>query len=179
MKNPPLLLVGLLILGAFCADFSVAAEKPSKPAKASTQPTQPKVVEPEDEMTLDDLLSSVEKLKDPTEPRWVELTKYLEKNSAIHKELLEQFQKDYPKLLKDALSSAGNPHNPKIIPLRGVFAECLLKTPTVLKVAEKLKGMGLMLDGVVFEKFWYMEMHTGRGRRFFSMASLKVKPAAK
>lgn len=179
MKNHPLLLVWLITLGSICVDLSIAADKPTKPSKAAKPATQPKVVEPEDELTVDDLLRTLDELKDPTKPRSVELTNYLQRNYTIHKELLEQFHKHYPKLLKDAVSSSGNPHNPKIVPLRAVFAECLLKTPTVLKVEEKLKGMGLMLDGVTFEKFWYMEFGGTGGRRFFSMASLNVKPIAK
>jgi hypothetical protein len=158
---------------------STAADKSAKPSTGASRATQPKPVEPKDEITLEDLLKTVDKLKDPTEPRSVKLTDYLAKNATIHKELQDQFRKDYPKLLKDALASSGNLHNPKMIPLRGVFAECLLKTPTVQKVAEKLKGMGLMLDGVVFEKFFYWEPSAGEGKRIGSIAWLKVKPAAK
>jgi hypothetical protein len=44
-------------------------------------------------------------------------------------------------------------HNPKVLPLRSTFAECLLKTPTLIKLNEAFIAHGYSVKRVEFEKF--------------------------
>lgn len=71
----------------------------------------------------------------------------------IQRELMEAFRSSYPKLLEDALKSSGNMHNPKVLPLRAKFSECLLKTPTLVKLQALLLTHGHTLTGASLEKF--------------------------
>jgi hypothetical protein len=64
-------------------------------------------------------------------------------------------------------------HNPKVLPLRGVFAECLMKTPTVARMNEVLSERGFRVSGIDFEKF---EIDKEKeGPRFFSFVWLQVE----
>ena len=56
-------------------------------------------------------------------------------------------------LLEDALSSSGNMHNPKVTPLRKVFSECLLATPSLQKVDKIFRKHGYTISSVSHEKF--------------------------
>jgi hypothetical protein len=56
-------------------------------------------------------------------------------------------------MLADALKSSGNMHNPKVLPLRSKFSECLLKTPTVAKMNELFSSTGYIIAKAECEKF--------------------------
>lgn len=75
----------------------------------------------------------------------------------IQQELLKEFQSSYPELLADALKSSGNLHNPKIAPLSAKFSECLLKTPTVVRINEQLSATGFTVKKAEYEKFYIIK----------------------
>jgi hypothetical protein len=94
-------------------------------------------------------------------------------DAVVQKELLEVFRERHPKVLAEALKSSGNMHNPKVLPLRGVFAECLMKTPTVARMNEVLSERGFRVSGIDFEKF---EIDKEKeGPRFFSFVWVQVE----
>ena len=74
-------------------------------------------------------------------------------NANLQKELYQQFEKDFPDLLADALRSAGNMHNPKVLPLTAKFSESMLKTSTIKKIADQLKEYGYTIKDIGCEKF--------------------------
>ena len=78
---------------------------------------------------------------------------YFVNDPKIQKELMKEFRTSYPELLSDALKSSGNIHNPKVFPLRAKFSECLLKTPTVVKMNELLSATGYIITKAECEKF--------------------------
>ena len=71
----------------------------------------------------------------------------------VQAELLNEFRLRFPDLLADAFKSAGNMHNPMVLPLRSKFSECLLKTPTLIKINEALLAQGYSVKRIEFEKF--------------------------
>jgi len=79
---------------------------------------------------------------------------YFNNDPTIQGELLKELRSNYTKLLADALKSSGNIHNPKVLPLRSKFSECLLKTPTLSKINKVLFVHGFSVTRVEFEKFW-------------------------
>ena len=99
---------------------------------------------------------------------------FFQKDATVQKELLGQFKKDHPDLLRAALASGGNLHNPKVRPLRAVFPEALLETPTVKKIDRALGAVGYKIAEVSFEKFSIDK--TKDPVTFFSFVMLKIKP---
>ncbi len=57
-------------------------------------------------------------------------------------EILKKMAELNPKEFREALSSAGNMHNPKIVPLRKVFQEALLKIPSVTRLNHEIETKG-------------------------------------
>ena len=112
--------------------------------------------------TLEDLMTSVKEqvIKDP-EGGSIFFSSFFHHNTNLHKELAAQFEKDHPKLWKDALGSSGNLHNPKVIPLRAKFPETLRKTPTLIKIEKELNQRGYTLGKVTFEKFGFIKEDSG------------------
>jgi len=78
---------------------------------------------------------------------------YLENNPTIQRELLENFKAKYPDILQAAIDSAGNTHNPKVIPLSSVFSECLIATPSVQKIDALFRKRGYAIYTASHEKF--------------------------
>lgn len=78
---------------------------------------------------------------------------YFVNDPKIQEELMTEFRTSYPELLSDALKSSGNIHNPKVFPLRAKFSECLLKTPTVVKMNELFRATGYIIARAECEKF--------------------------
>jgi hypothetical protein len=74
-------------------------------------------------------------------------------DTTVQTELLKEFRKRYPKLLAEALRSSGNMHNPKVLPLRAKFSECLLHTPTIATVNGMLWSKGYSVSQATLEKF--------------------------
>ena len=80
--------------------------------------------------------------------------KYFNNDPIVQAELLNEFKSRFPDLLTDAFKSSGNMHNPKVLPLRWKFSECLLRTPTLAKINEALQVLGYSVKRIEFEKFW-------------------------
>ena len=99
---------------------------------------------------------------------------FFQKDATLQQELLAQFKKDHPDALKAALASGGNLHNPKVRPLRAVFPEAVLETPTVKKIDRALEAVGYKIAEVSLEKFSIDK--TKDPVTFFSFVMLKVKP---
>jgi len=78
---------------------------------------------------------------------------YFNNDPTIQAELLSEFKSRYLDILTEAFKSSGNKHNPKVLPLRSKFAECLLKTPTLAKLNEAFVAHGYFVKHVEFEKF--------------------------
>lgn len=78
---------------------------------------------------------------------------YFLNDPKIQEELMKEFRTSYPELLADALKSSGNLHNPKVLPLRAKFSECLLKTPTLMKMNELFSVTGYRITKAECEKF--------------------------
>jgi hypothetical protein len=105
--------------------------------------------------SLDELLATVDSLKNKTELplRHISFTAFFRGDTTVQTELLRQFEVDYPELLRNALASSGNMHNPRILPLRDKFSDALLKTPTLIKIERRMNSIGYTISSVSHEKF--------------------------
>lgn len=75
----------------------------------------------------------------------------------FQQDILKFMNLNYPEKLKDALKSAGNLHNPKMIALRGPFEEAVLQSGFVRKINRELEKFGYLISGMEFEKFFQMK----------------------
>ena len=142
MKTPPASVLAFVI-----ATIAAHADPEPRASDDSSQPPK------KDEWTLTDerlqlLLESHKADHSPLTSLGFSLS-----NAKLQRELYQQFEKDCPDLLADALRSAGNMHNPKILPLRAKFSDSMLKTATMKKVAEQLKKHGYTIQYIGCEKF--------------------------
>jgi hypothetical protein len=80
--------------------------------------------------------------------------KHFNDDPTVQAELLHEFRLRFPDLLADAFKSSGSMHNPKVLPLREKFSECLLKTSTLSRIRKALLAQGYAVKHVEFEKFW-------------------------
>jgi hypothetical protein len=79
---------------------------------------------------------------------------YFHNDPVVQGELLAEFKSRYPRILAEAFRSSGNMHNPKVLPLRAKFSECLLATPTLTKINEVFQRHGYTISRISYEKFW-------------------------
>lgn len=86
---------------------------------------------------------------------WIGLT--ADHDALAQKEIVGYLQQHYPKELKAAMESAGNMHNPKVIPLRKPFEEALLSTTFVKNLQADLAKIGYEVSGVSTEKFSFIK----------------------
>jgi hypothetical protein len=100
---------------------------------------------------LTDFLASREK---SVPLKHITYSKYFNDDPTVQAELLNEFRSRFPELLADAFKSSGNMHNPKVLPLRLKFSECLVMTPTLAKINETLLAQGYSVKRIEFEKFW-------------------------
>lgn len=84
---------------------------------------------------------------------WIGLN--LDRDTNAQREIMDYLQKHYPKELSRAMESAGNMHNPKMIPLRKPFEEALMATTFVSDVKADLAKIGYDVSGVNTEKFTF------------------------
>ena len=99
---------------------------------------------------LTDFLTS----RDKSVPlKHITYSKYFNDDPTVQGELLNEFNSRFPNLLADAFKSSGNMHNPKVLPLRSKFSECLLRTPTLTKINQALFAEGYSVKRIEFEKF--------------------------
>lgn len=75
----------------------------------------------------------------------------------IQTDIMSYLSKNYPQELKEALNSAGNMHNPKMIALRKPFEEALLNTLYVKTINEILEPHDYKIAGVSFEKLFLIK----------------------
>ena len=106
----------------------------------------------------------------------VSFMSYYIRFDTISDEVALQFQKDYPKLWKEAKDSSGNMHNPKILPLRAKFTEVLLKTPTMKMLDLKARESGYTISDASHEKFHFLE-EKGKKKVFAAIWLTIVKRA--
>jgi hypothetical protein len=86
---------------------------------------------------------------------WIGLT--VDHDELAQTEIMYYLQQHYPKELKAATESAGNMHNPKVIPLRKPFEEALLSTTFVKNLRADLDKIGYEVSGVSSEKFTFIK----------------------
>ena len=82
---------------------------------------------------------------------WIGLM--LDHDALAQEEVMGYLRQHYPKELKAAMESAGNMHNPKVMPLRRPFEEALLSTTFVKKLQADLVKIGYAVSGASTEKF--------------------------
>ena len=76
-----------------------------------------------------------------------------EDDLVLQKELHEFLSSNYPKLHADALSSAGNMHNPKVIALREAIKEAILASSLANEIRIALVSRCERIASMSYEKF--------------------------
>lgn len=71
----------------------------------------------------------------------------------LQKELHDFLELKYPGLHKEALASAGNMHNPKVVVLREAFEEALMASSMVKRINVLLQSRCERITSASFEKF--------------------------
>jgi hypothetical protein len=100
--------------------------------------------------TLDEAIKSISVKGWIGDIRVTFLTQYPELQSDINDYLL----KHHPKELSEALASAGNMHNPKVIALRDAFRQSILESRFVRNINNALSNRCEKISSVSFEKFY-------------------------
>ena len=95
----------------------------------------------------------------------------------VQGEILAEFKSRFPEILTEAFKSSGNMHNPKILPLRSKFSECLLATPTLTKINEVFLTHGYSVKQISFEKFWISKEN--KAKPFNAIVWLILEPSLK
>ena len=70
----------------------------------------------------------------------------------FQQEVIEALEEYAPDEFAEAKDSAGNMHNPKVIQLKKVFDEIVLRTPTVDRLDAELRSVGRRISGASHEK---------------------------
>ena len=70
----------------------------------------------------------------------------------FQKEVIEALEEHAPHEFAEAKDSAGNVHNPKLVGLREVFNEVVLRTPTVKQLDTELRSVGRRVSDASHEK---------------------------
>jgi len=89
------------------------------------------------------------------------------RNPTFQEELFSALEQGAPRELHDALESAGNMHNPRMVSLREPFKKAVLATATVRHIDSALAAYGLHISDVSFEK---LELRRGLGVARFHCA---------
>lgn len=97
---------------------------------------------------------------------WIENFRFFptEKDEKMQAELHKYLEAKYPRLQAEALASAGNMHNPKIIALRDAFKEAILATSMVKSLNSALTDGSRCerITSTSFEKFHIQTKTTGQ-----------------
>jgi hypothetical protein len=96
---------------------------------------------------------------------------------SFQKELFAALERDAPRELKEALTSAGNMHNPKMHQLWKRFEKSFLTTPTITKLNTSLAPHALTLSSVSMEKFSIIKSRATSPPRFFGILWLTITKA--
>jgi hypothetical protein len=96
----------------------------------------------------------------------------LVRDPSFQKELMAAVKQSAPKELAEAMRSAGNMHNPKMVQLREPFEKAVLLTPTVKKIDLDLARHGLLVVSAATEKLTLVG--SDGQKRFMCFLSLQV-----
>jgi len=102
---------------------------------------------------------------------------WLVQEASFQKELMAGLQTSAPNELAEALSSAGNMHNPKVLQLRKPLQASALSTPTVKTIDVYLSQYGLHVSGVSTEKLSIVGSNGQRKLMCFMWLQVSQRPA--
>jgi hypothetical protein len=94
----------------------------------------------------------------------------------LEKELAAALERDSPREWHEALKSAGNMHNPKMLQLAKPFQKAVLATPSVKDIVSVLSAHHLVVTKVSYEELQLIKSETS-GRRFIGFVWLIVAKA--
>jgi hypothetical protein len=106
------------------------------------------------------------------------------KDDGFQNEIFTELERLAPRQLAEAMASAGNMHNPKMIQLQKPFAQALLTTPTVRGINAELAARGWQVSGAGAGEKFSLDGNKGGPRRFegtpgISIARIPAKTAEK
>lgn len=129
-----------------------------------------------DAARMDALRALIDSIKDKAahSSQNIPFTEFFVNDATIQQELLTQFTENHAAALKAAQKSSGNMHNPQVLPLRALFEEALLNTPTVRLIDARLHAVGYTVSGVSHEKF--MLDKSTAPVKFRAIVWLEIKP---
>ncbi len=78
-------------------------------------------------------------------------------SNELQSEINTYLKANYPNELKEALESAGNLHNPKIVALREPFKEAVSHTSFIKELGTSLKNYNYKIGGISLEKFFLIK----------------------
>jgi len=76
----------------------------------------------------------------------------LDRDATAQREIMEYLRKNFPKELSDAMSSAGNLHNPAMTALRKPYQDAVMATAFVGRIRKDLAKIGYTVTGISTEK---------------------------
>ena len=100
---------------------------------------------------------------------------WLVQDASFQTELMSALRASAPKELAQALRSAGNTHNPKIVQLRRPLEASALSTPTVRRINSDLSHYGLKVSGVSTEKISIVDSNGQRKLMCFLWLSVSQR----
>jgi len=77
----------------------------------------------------------------------------LHNSPSFQEDIGTYFSEYHPDLLKRALASSGNMHNPEVVPLIKPFMKAFPSTRMMNDVFKQLKGIGYTVESIYHEKF--------------------------
>jgi len=98
-------------------------------------------------------------------------------DKAFEDELAAVLERDSPREWHEALKSAGNMHNPKMIQLGPAFRKAILATTQVREMEAMLANHGLRISRVSYEELQLLK--TDQGRRFIGFVWLIIEDSAR
>lgn len=106
--------------------------------------------------TLEEAVKSISK------STWIKFVRVpsLQDLSSFQEELHSYMSENYPDELKEALQSAGNMHNPKIVRLRNAFEEAILNSEYVKNINLEFRSRCEKISSASFEKFTIIKKET-------------------
>lgn len=146
------------------------AKDPTAPPEETDKLAKPEVAR----ISLDDEIAANVRAYNLGSQGTISLPSAWTSDRELQRDLMASFKKVAPRKLDAALKSAGNLHNPRINALRPHFEEALLGTSFAIRLNQKLGPLGIKLDGVEIEKF-YFERANGEVC-FHAFVWLKVVP---
>lgn len=146
------------------------AKDPTEPPEEADKLAKPEVAR----VSLDDEIAANVRAYNLGSQGTISLPSAWTSDRELQRDLMASFKKVAPRKLDAALKSAGNLHNPRINALRPHFEEALLGTSFATRLNQKLGPLGIKLEGVEIEKF-YFERAKGEVC-FHAFVWLKVVP---